>query len=209
IKIICIADTHADYRQLKVPDGDILIHAGDVGLWEEATEIVDFTNWLANLPHKYKIVIAGNHDKLFSTWSKEKIRSFLPNIIYLENEQVTIEGLKIWGSPMSPTFGNWFFMADRGKEIQKYWDSIPDNLDVLITHSPPYDILDEVPIGVNPHVGCFDLLKTVKKKKPKYHIFGHIHNAYGIEKIEETTFVNCSVMDEGYYIVNKPVVLEV
>jgi Icc-related predicted phosphoesterase len=106
---------------------------------------------------------------------------------------------------MSPVFLNWFFMAQRGKSIKKYWDMIPSNTDILITHCPPYGILDWIPFCYDNHnVGCEELLKVVCKIKPKVHIFGHIHGSYGTYIGNETLFVNVSVMNEEYQVVNKP-----
>lgn len=113
---------------------------------------------------------------------------------------------------MTPTFLNWHFMADRGEGIAKYWKRIPDNVDILITHGPCYGILDVVPVSrfnnKPKNVGCEELLKAVKRVKPLYHIFGHIHDSYGNKKIEDTTFMNVSVVNEDYRVVNLPTVID-
>ena len=114
--------------------------------------------------------------------------------------------MKIWGSPVTPTFFNWAFNVDRGKAIEKYWNMIPIDTDILLTHGPVKGILDRTISDIN--AGCEDLLNTVKKVKPKFHLFGHIHEAYGKEKVKETTFVNGSLLNEKYELVNSPVEID-
>lgn len=202
MKIICIADTHNTYNDLILPDGDMLIVAGDIDTYHGKILFNLFNNWISSLDYKYKIVIAGNHDKYFA-------ENNIVNTpyIYLNDSGVEIEGVKFYGSPVSPKFGHWSFMKERGDESAKVWDKIPDDTDVLITHGPPYGILDET--AFKNKVGCYDLLQRVLKVKPKYHIFGHIHEAYGIEKKGETTFINTSVVDFHYNLKNKPIVIEI
>lgn len=206
VKIICIADTHGLHRQLQVPDGDVLIHAGDIQSYGYANEVEDFNAWLGELPHRHKIVIAGNHDRTLYEAGYEKVaKKYITNATYLENSGCTIEGINFWGSPITPTFNNWYFMAERDEEIQnKYWSKITRNTDVLIVHGPPYGIRDEAVTLNTGHVGCSDLLWTVKQLKPRFCIFGHIHSAHGITKTKDTIFVNASVLDEEYKITYKP-----
>jgi Icc-related predicted phosphoesterase len=208
MKIVCIADTHSAYDKLVVPAGDMLIHAGDIDAYNQFQELAYFNSWLGRQPHKYKIVIAGNHDG-FIAQHYLLVRGVLSNAIYLENSGCEIEGLKIWGSPISPFFNDWFFMAKTREEIQNYWDMIPKDTDILITHSPPSGILDKIYYPKEQHLGCFNLNQKVMKIKPKLHIFGHIHQSYGIKKIGETTFINASIMNEEYNPVNKPIVVEI
>jgi Icc-related predicted phosphoesterase len=134
---------------------------------------------------------------------RQRILDIMPsNIIYLENSSVNLMGLNIYGSPYTPTFYKWAFMRDRGEPIRAIWNKIPENLDILITHGPPYGILDRNRDGVI--CGCEELLKAVKLKKPRYHVFGHIHN-WGQEplNIGPTTFINASVCNEDYAPLNK------
>jgi len=204
MKICCISDTHSQYKQLQLPtDCSILIHAGD---WEAnySNNIDSFNEWLGEQPFKYKIIIAGNHD--FYPYNNSVKKRFT-NAIYLENERIEIKGIKIWGSPITPIFNDWAFMAGRGKEIRKYWDTIPLDIDVLVTHGPPFGILDYTPLNQN--VGCEDLLIKVNEIKPKYHIFGHIHGSYGMRKIDKTTFINASVCDEDYMLSNEPITVKI
>lgn len=207
IKITAVSDTHKDYRKLKLTSGDIFIHAGDIDCYRYDVELVDFNKWLGKLDFKYKIVIGGNHDGYLENLGINTIQEKLTNGIYLENSSVTIEGIKFYGSPITPRFLNWSFMANRGEDIDRYWDCIPEDTDVLITHGPPYGILDRTLNAngtIGDIVGCFELRKRINEIKPKYHIFGHIHFDYGTLKYDNTTFYNVSVMNEQYELVNKP-----
>lgn len=206
MKILFISDTHGQHRKLKnLPQADMLIHSGDVSRRGEDHEIEDFIRWFSQLDFQYKIFIAGNHDFYFEDETVNRIQKMLPqNTYYLCDTGVTIEGLSFWGSPITPTFFNWAFNRDRGKEIAKYWAKIPEKTDILITHGPPFGILDLTQSGLN--VGCENLLKKVKSIKPQYHLFGHIHEAYGVYESAQTTFINGSILDENYVIANQPIV---
>ena len=199
MKIICISDTHSANGRVEVPDGDLLLHAGDVSRRGNEYEIIEFNEWLGTLPHKHKVVIAGNHDFMFEKYPKPA-RKLITNAIYLEDSFVKIGGLKIWGSPITPWFYNWAFNRYRGANIKKHWDLIPDDIDILITHGPPLGILDQTNRGEA--TGCADLLEVVTRIKPKLHLFGHIHEAYGQREIDGTTFINASIMDIDYQPVN-------
>lgn len=189
--IICISDTHNLHNQLQIPNGDILIHAGDISAVGKKDDFINFNDWLGQLPHKYKIVIAGNHDFYLENEPFEAQR-ILTNAIYLNDSGTEVEGLKIWGSPVSPEFHDWAFNRKRGEEIRKHWELIPTNTDILITHCPPYGILDKTLDGRNE--GCENLLEIVGKIQPRLHIFGHIHEANGETKIEDTIFINASIV---------------
>ncbi len=231
IKIVCISDTHTRTNNLELPKGDILIHAGDFSYSGEIREIKKFCDFLNQQDFKYKVIIAGNHDltfdqekydELISKWHNEnknnvlsckETKALLSNCIYLENSGVEIMGYKFWGSPVTPIFYDWAFMKERGNDIKKVWDMIPLNTDVLITHGPPFGILDKCDPMYNNgkviHAGCEELLKIVTEKiKPKYHIFGHIHEAYGKVTINETTFVNASICNIRYFPDNPPIVID-
>jgi Icc-related predicted phosphoesterase len=166
-------------------------------------EVEDFIHWFLRLDYAHKIFIAGNHDFYFEDYSFDFIQKKLTsNCHYLCNSGVEIEDVKIWGSPVTPTFFNWAFNVDRGKPIQKYWNMIPSNTDILVTHGPVGGILDRTTSNIN--AGSEDLLKTVNKVQPKFHLFGHIHEAYGKEKVNETTYFNGSLLNEYYNLVNNP-----
>lgn len=207
MKLILISDTHTKHKDIKIPDGDILIHAGDISSRGRIYEVVDFIEWFTEQPHTYKIFIAGNHDFYFENKSESDVRALIPSdIIYLNDSGCTIQGLHIWGSPIQPAFHNWAFNRERGVEIKQHWDLIPQNTDILITHGPPYGILDKTIRGA--HVGCEELSKIVEVIQPKVHVFGHIHEDYGTIKQGNTRFINASVLNERYQTINEPVVFE-
>lgn len=207
LKIVAISDTHCRHRSIKLPDGDLLIHAGDVTIHGKEPEVADFLNWFATQPHPHKIFIAGNHDFFFERNNESIIRSILPaGIIYLNDSGCKIDNLRIWGSPVTPWFYNWAFNKQRGQDILSHWQKVPENTDILIVHGPPYGVLD---IVVNEkHVGCRDLLKTIQQVKPKLVICGHVHESFGTLKRMGISFINACQLNESYELVNKPVVYE-
>ncbi|TMM31499.1 metallophosphoesterase [Polaribacter aestuariivivens] len=206
MKIVLISDTHGVHN-FRIPDGDVLIHAGDVSSRGRKAEIDLFVKWFQKQPHKHKIFIAGNHDFYFEEAAQNNIAVNYPNLIYLNDSGCEIDGIKFWGSPIQPTFFNWAFNRNRGKEIKKHWDLIPNNIDVLITHGPPYKVLDLTKNET--YAGCEELKKKVLEIKPKLHVFGHIHEAYGKTIRNETIFVNASLLDHKYKSANTPILVEV
>ncbi len=207
MRLVCISDTHGTHHQLKLPEGDVLVHAGDISNRGTPEQVQDFIHWFSHQPFTYKIFIAGNHDFLAED-DPGQFRSLLDSTcIYLENESIELEGVRFWGSPVTPWFFNWAFNRQRGEEIREYWHSIPEETDVLITHGPPYGIRD-----LNLHgqlTGCEELNHKVWEVSPKVHLFGHIHEAYGITEINGIQFVNAALVDVGGKLVNAPLVVEV
>lgn len=191
-------------------DADMILHGGDISMRGEEHEVESFLKWYSSLPYKYKVMVAGNHDFLFDkqrTIAKELLSKY-PDIIYIENDMVEIEGLKIWGSPIQPWFHNWAFNKYRGDDIKKFWDIIPNDIDILITHGPPYGILDLTSGG--DQVGCEDLLEKIKQIPTlKLHVFGHIHEHAGHELKDGVNFANASVLNLRYQLQNKPMIFEV
>ncbi|MGJ1365759.1 metallophosphatase domain-containing protein [Sphingobacterium spiritivorum] len=206
MQIVAISDTHGKHRDVIIPDGDILIHAGDVTRGGTKEQTIEFLEWFVEQKHPHKIFIAGNHDFFFEQADPDEISSIIPDgIIFLNDSSVEINGFKFWGSPITPWFNNWAFNRDRGSEIKQHWDMIPEDTNVLITHGPPFGILDETAYGK--HTGCEELLIRVYQVRPKYHIFGHIHEDYGGFTEGETTFINGSVLDDWYELKNQPKIL--
>jgi Icc-related predicted phosphoesterase len=203
-----MSDTHSIHRKMihNVPDGDLLLVAGDVTNVGALEDISSFNIWLETLPHTHKIVIAGNHDWCFQK-HKEQAKERLSNAIYLEDSSVKINGLKIYGSPWQPEFFQWAFNLPRGEELAKKWAKIPDDTDILVTHGPPFNILDKLQEGN--HTGCSDLLKRIKKVKPCLSVFGHIHEAYGVSVRKDTTFINASICTRSYAATNRPIVVDI
>lgn len=205
--------------RIAVPDGDVLVHAGDLTMRGQLEELTKFNQDLGQLPHKHKLICAGNHDFLFER-EPSLARSLITNGTYLQDEEIIIEGKKFYLSPWQPWFYDWAFNLQRGADIQKKWDLIPTDTDVLVTHGPPYGILDEVQdqdwdgemadsaLTKRVHVGCSNLKKVINQIKPKLHVFGHIHTGYGVVKTEHTTFVNAAICTEQYKPTRKPIVIE-
>jgi len=214
MKIVCTADLHGQHRDVVIPNGDVLIVAGDITGWDRLDEIYDFNDWLYELPHKHKIVVAGNHDGCLEKAGCELASIYLSDATYLENNFCIIEhkgkNYKIWGSPITPRFGNWYFMKNRGEEINKVWDQIHEDTDIIVTHGPAWGILDEVrPAWKKGHLGCKGLAKRIEVVKPKLHIFGHIHDAYGVKELNGVKHINASICTEDYKPANKPIVIEI
>jgi Icc-related predicted phosphoesterase len=206
MRIVLISDTHGLHADLLIPEGDMLIHAGDITMDGTIDEINDFNTWFNSLSHPHKIVIAGNHD--FSLQKEARAaRKKLTNCHYLFDSFIKCEGLKIYGSPWQPWFHDFAFNLDRGEPLKKMWKMIPIDTDILVTHGPPFEILDAV--SADKLVGCKDLLERVKVVKPKVHIFGHVHQAYGEVEQDGTKFINCSICDVDYNPVNLPIVIDI
>lgn len=207
MRIIFLSDTHTHHDELTVPEGDMVVHAGDFSYRGLENEVAGFFEWFSALPHPFKVFIAGNHD-FMAERAPDLFRSMLPaNLIYLEDSGVEIAGIRIWGSPVQPWFFDWAFNRQRGPDIRKHWDLIPDDTDLLITHGPPFGILDRV-VRDGKQVGCADLLEKVQAVQPRVHVFGHIHEAYGQVQREGTLYLNASVLDERYRLVNQAIVLD-
>jgi Icc-related predicted phosphoesterase len=210
IKLDCISDLHLFFGP-KLEGGDILVVAGDISYIGKMEDFIRFNSWLDQYKKKYSFIVftPGNHD-LGSQGNPDLFKSLVPNVThYLINEPAEILGLKFFVSPITPTFMDWAWMADRGEAIKRYWDMIPENTDVLVTHGPPYGILDQCPDWQDHtksvSVGCEELLKAVQRIKPRVHIFGHIHEGYGQITIDKTTFINAAIMDGQYNPVNDPI----
>lgn len=195
--ILHLSDTHGKHHELRnLPNADVIIHSGDISFAGSENEVMDFIEWFGALPYKYKIFIAGNHDDcLFGA----TVNGLPQNCFYLCNTGVSVEGVKFYGMPM--------FMDDMiSGDYDIHIRNIPNDTTVLITHQPPYCILDD---SGDINYGDRNLLQIVRSIQPRYHLFGHIHGTYGIEKSEHTTFVNAAVLSENYQLINEPILLEI
>ena len=210
MKIVTISDTHNKHREVEVPDGDVLVVAGDFTGTGTNFQIESFNDWLYEQPHEYKLVVAGNHDLGFED-DPYHARTYLDHCVYLQDSSIVINGIKFYGSPWQPEFCDWAFNLPRGEKLKDRWDRIPHNTDVLITHGPPHGILDSniAPDDPRNNFGCEDLKHRVAEVKPTYHIFGHIHGSYGQLESDGTTYVNTCICDEEYNPTNKPHVLKI
>jgi predicted phosphodiesterase len=215
MKITVISDTHNQHKSIPtkyLAGGDCIIHAGDVSGRGTHSEIEDFLSWFNELPYTYKILIAGNHDFFFERASKIIIESTLskyPNIIYLNDSGIELEGIKFWGSPVQPWFYNWAFNR-RGTEICEHWDMIPLDTDVLIVHGGPKNIGSlNITYRTKEDVGCPYLYEKISElKNLKLLVSGHIHEGYGFIEENGKLFVNASQLNLQYELVNKPYIID-
>lgn len=199
MKILHISDTHGKHRELTdMPSADILVHSGDFTLSGGDMEALDFIEWLCDLPYKHKLFIAGNHDDCMLDASLEGLPD---DVHYLSDRGITIDGISFYGAPMFAVFD--------GEELKgvEHYEQIPDNTDILITHRPPLGILDSIDDHI--HYGSSILLDKVSNIKPRMHLFGHVHSAYGTIGWKETTFCNAGLTDWKYDIQYSPQLLEI
>lgn len=234
--ITCISDTHTFHRHLTskamgsiLQGSDLLIHSGDLTGIGRRDEVEEVFQWFKEIAPRFThgiVFIAGNHDKSFDPkfnyldggrkkpdWLEEKLYDIEyggHKITYLENESIDIEGVKFWGSPVTPWFhgDRWAFNKHRGDEINEVWNTIPEDTDVVITHGPPYQILDFIP-ATRENVGCKDFLARMEVVQPKLCVFGHIHEGHGSYALPGTTYINASICDANYDPTNKPQIFEI
>jgi Icc-related predicted phosphoesterase len=208
MRVVAVSDTHN--HEVELPEGDLLIIAGDVTMTGTEKQVARFGQYVERESRKFThkpILVAGNHDFLFQT-DRQLALSSVAAATYLEDELVEIAGKRIYGSPWTPTFFEWAFMKDRGDDIRRQWDLIPEGLDILITHGPPHGILDDL----GKHVGCEELRDTVAVRlnsPPRFHVFGHIHEGHGSHDGEHTRYLNVAVCNEHYMPVHPPTVFDV
>lgn len=223
MKLAIISDTHQREKAFDIPDADVLVHCGDFTMLGELEYVKRFGDWFFSLPHSKKILCAGNHDKSFETMLPAALEAFGfsgPNdvpgstftaekdgVIYLEDDEVTIDGIRFFGTPWTPTFGSgWVFNADSEKQ-SAVSAAIPSGIDVLISHGPPYGILDRTLEGdlTGSRALAYDVRSRVV---PRVHCFGHIHEAYGHIEQNGIHYYNASLVDRMCRPANKPWVVE-
>lgn len=216
MRLVCVSDTHNLASGLSLPDGDVLIHSGDFTMRGQVREFEKFASWLGTLSHKHIVVVAGNHDWLAEEHPEDARRiltSARNNIHYLHDQSVDLDGLKVYGSPYQPEFFSWAFNLPRGPILADKWAEIPEDAEVVVTHGPPMLIGDQVhregTLAIE-NVGCSDLAARLRKlPKLKAHICGHIHPGHGLREINGVKYVNASVLNDQYLLVNSPIVIDV
>ncbi|MCH5226425.1 MAG: metallophosphatase domain-containing protein [Muribaculaceae bacterium] len=197
MKILHISDTHGAHRRMgELPEVDVLIHSGDFTMTGSEAEAIDFLNWFCDLPHKNKIFICGNHDECLYGANIDGLDN---NVHYLNNSGIEIDGIKFYGIPL--------FMGDSmfGKQ-NLFYEKIPGDTNVLITHCPPYGILD---FDDGRNWGSEELLTAVSNLSPQAHLFGHIHKSHGIERNGSTLYSNAAIMNEDYTTLQSPNLIEI
>lgn len=200
MKLVITSDTHGFTPDL--PEGDLLLHAGDLTMIGSDEEIAAADKWLGTQRHKFEntVVVPGNHDFCFDKKFRESPITELENATVLINRSIEVGGITIWGSPYSTEFGGWAFMGTE-EELAAIWKDIPDNTDIVVTHGPAYGIRDMTIGGTT--TGSRTLENRLREVRPRYHIFGHIHEAYGIT-YRTTTFINASYVDFHYHPAQEP-----
>lgn len=213
MRLCFISDTHGFHNELEVPPCDVLVHTGDWSLYGEWHEAVSFLDWFKSQEAVNKIYLNGNHEVYVT---KQNLMPNLiekyPDLTYLENSSVEIDGVKFYGSPYTPEFypEHWVYQL-KAKDAKALWALIPLDTDVLLSHGPPHGFRDNIitnPFKADYHAGCPDLTVRIKEVKPAIAAFGHIHPGYGIQKLANpaipTLFVNAAVCNDAYRVVNKP-----
>ncbi|MFV9505168.1 MAG: metallophosphatase domain-containing protein [Oscillochloridaceae bacterium umkhey_bin13] len=200
LRIVVISDTHGMHERIAVPAGDVLVHTGDLTAHGTLEDLRAFNAWLGRLPHRHKLIIAGNHD-----WICAEEPALVPQILdqatYLCDSGVTIGRISFYGSPWQPRFLDWAFNLDR-MPLRRVWSQVPTGVDVLMTHTPPAGILDRTMLGQA--AGCAELRAALPRIRPRLHLFGHIHEGYGQTQQDGTTFVNASACTLNYQPINPP-----
>lgn len=228
-RFVCFSDTHGLHDEIPKehkPSADVLLHAGDFTNTGELEQVESLNKWLQAYPAAEKIVIAGNHDVTFheeyyrktgatrfhrgcGAYDCTKAKALLTKAsacTYLEDSSIEVRGYRIYGSPWQPEFCDWAFNLPKGAACRKCWEAIPAELDILVTHGPPFGRGDRCSPGHR--AGCEELLTAIKARKVSVNIFGHIHEAYGCSADEVTLFVNASTCTEGYRPSNAPIVFD-
>jgi predicted phosphodiesterase len=234
VRFVCISDTHGrtdgQHRPIDIPDGDVLVHCGDFTQTGKLGEVRAFCEWFGRLPHRRKLLIAGNHDLTLhgETYAQTGARfghpeatssaretcaearrliGAIPNCEYLFDSGTSVEGVSVWGSPWQPWFHDWAFNLERGEPCREKWRLIPTGTDVLLTHGPPMGHGDLT--SSQQRAGCLDLLEEVQRRiRPQYHVFGHIHEGYGATTDGTTIFLNASTCTLQYRADNPPLVFD-
>lgn len=210
MRICIISDTHNKHKQiehLELLHGDVIIHCGDFTSMGYIHEITNFFKWFSNLNQfEHKICIAGNHDLLFED-NPALAKSLIPsNVIYLQDSEVIINNVKFYGTPHQKIFYNWAFNK-KNEDLLKYWNMIPDDVDVLITHTPPYKILDNVGNRCEGDIAL--RVEILERIKPKINCFGHIHESHGITEVNNIKFINASILNDKYIKAYDPIIIEI
>lgn len=204
LTVVALSDTHNRHEDIRVPPGDVLVHAGDFTNYGTSEEIEYFLKWFASMPHRHKILIAGNHESALDPNDRRYGKSMLllqeeyPDIVYLENESAYIAGLHVYGSPITPK-GMAFGYVPGSKREKEIWSKVPKDVDILITHVPPHNILDKTRFGE--HAGSKELAKRLSKDvHPALHIFGHCHESRGTVIRGKTIFCNAANVHDDHSI---------
>jgi len=212
VRFVCLSDTHMKHRLIDVPPGDVLLLCGDLLVMDKGAELggvqqlEDINQWLGTLPHRYKLVIAGNHDRTIEELGKNRVRAIFTNATYLQDEEVTLLGIRIYATPVSIRGLSWnraFQYRRESDEMRQLVNRIPEGIDILMSHGPPFGYGDG-------NRGCRCLRERIHQIQPRYHVFGHIHTHYGVylSPIVPTIFINTSSSTILYSVTHLPIVFD-
>lgn len=215
VRFVCVSDTHRHHRDLELPEGDVLIHAGDFTQHGNVEEVIEFNSWLGEIKSRFKhiFVIAGNHDlTLDAATSVNSAANLLTNCVLLNNETVSVFGIKIYGSPVQPRIGRKYIAFARDfEERETAWRMAPSDTDIIVAHTPPYGHCDRA-WGIK-RSGCEALLAACMRIRPAFVVFGHIHAGYGTSIMNDgaTKCINASSMKplRVFTGLNAPIVFDI
>lgn len=215
MKIVATSDTHTLQDHVPIPKGkfDVFIHAGDLGNVGKMREYAVIGEWFYKLKDQFKhrIIVPGNHDWGLMRNPDEIMEEYFDeDVILLIDKGVEIDGVKFYGCPWMPNFMDWAYMLSED-ELKPYYDAIPDDTKVLITHCPPFGILDKTTEKYGAYrCGSENLMNRIKQlPKLTHHIFGHIHHGYGSKVVNGVSHHNVAALNEGYIYHNPPQIIEV
>lgn len=228
LKIVVVSDTHTQHEKLAIPECDILIHCGDFTYQGKYWEVRPFVSWLRKQPARHKLILAGNHEQTFDRTHEQYnpgVKALLADpfdksIHYLENSAITIDRIKFYGTPWTPWFYDWGFNGITDKDLPfarngsrgltEVYSEIPEDVNVLICHGPPYDILDMSLTG-DERTGSVEMRKLTSEKLTQLRLYlcGHIHEARGAMVADGgIQFVNASTLDRSYEVVRPPIIID-
>ncbi len=215
MKIVIASDTHSKFNY-EVPDADVFIHCGDWSFTGSVNAVTKFNRFLGNLPHKHKLYIPGNHE-LGMEQNYSLYEEILENGTNIDGKSIEIDGIKFFGTSTTSPFGKWAFMLD-DEQRKRFWENAPDDIDVVVSHGPPFGLLDtvdglEIEPGKLENLGCKYFRKYIERVKPKLACWGHIHDSAGQMTLKhwdyphDTLCVNAALMNENYKLVNEPITI--
>ena len=207
MKLVIISDTHGLHEEIGTLRGDVLIHCGDSGngFTRQASDVDRLDDWFGQQAFDRILCIGGNHDFEMQARAERGALVFR-NAEYLQDQAYEYRGVRFYGSPWTPELVDWAYYLD-DDELQDRWELIPDAVEVLITHTPPFGVLDRNSSGRN--CGCPELQRRLLNLHPRIHCFGHIHASAGTTSMNGTTFINASMVNRRYEVARAPVEIEI
>jgi predicted phosphohydrolase len=208
VSLVLLSDTHGHHRGVAVPDGDVLVFAGDYGMRATPGETAEFNRWLAALPHPHKLLVAGNHDQ----GPLGELGRLLPAATVLTDAEAMVEvggrRLRVWGAPWQPQFAGWPTYLP-ARQALAHWRKVPAGLDILLTHTPPWKYGDGDEAGLDG--GDPGLLEAIRRARPRLAVFGHIHNGLPRAGLvpgtaATTEFVNAALTNNSALLAHAPTV---